>query len=116
MPPPGASAPASDAEAGERVGQVVQHAAAIDVVEGAQAAFGQIEQRAFDEADVVSFRAAARASATRRAAAVRSSHTTSPGRFAQARCCASMIAPSPVPPPAKRARSGAEAGRRAPKI
>ena len=52
MPPP-APARRRAPQPGERVGQVVQHAAAIDVVEGAEAASGQIQQGAFDEADVV---------------------------------------------------------------
>ena len=57
-----------------------------------------------------SLRAAARASATWRAAPLRSSQVTLPGRPAQAICCASMMVPSPVPPPATRARSGGRGG------
>ena len=98
-----------------RIGQVMQHAAAVDVVEWPQPRSRQVQQRALLARRCCPARAPPPAPARSRSdAADRSSQVTLPGRPSRAICCASMIVASPVPPPAISARSGRDAGRRAP--
>ena len=103
------------AQALRRIGQVMQHAAAVDVVERSRAPIpADPAASRCSQTMLVRPRAAARACAIFSDAAERSSQVTLPGLPSRAICWASMIVASPVPPPAISARSGRDAGRRAP--